>query len=128
MATKIEEASSPIVIDNGSGVVKAGFSGDDGPQCVFPSIVGFPRHQSIMIGLAEKDMYVGDDAQNKRGVLTLRYPIEHGIINDWDDMERIWEHTFFGELRVDPEDHPILLTEPPLNPKVTHRFLFLYLG
>jgi actin-related protein len=65
--------------------------------------------------MGNKDFYIGDEAQSKRGTIT--YPIEHGIITNWDFMEKIWHHTFFKELRVAPEDHPVLLTEVPLNPK-----------
>jgi len=109
-------SGTALVVDNGSGMVKAGFAGDDAPRAVFPSIVGRPLYKVIM-GTQAKEHYTGDEAIAIRGVLRLNYPIEHGIITSWDDMEKIWHHTFFSELRVSPEEHAVLLTEAPRNPK-----------
>ena len=105
-----EEKGVPVVIDNGSGMCKAGLSGDDAPRSSFPSIVGRPKYENIMVGM-NKEAYVGEEAQAKKGVLKLTYPIEHGIVNNWDDMKKIWHHCFYNELRVAPNEHPTLLTE-----------------
>ena len=77
-----------LVVDNGSGMCKAGFTGEDAPRSVFSSVVGRPRYyQEALVGV--KDFYVGDSAQEKHSLLTLKYPIERGIITNWDDMEKV---------------------------------------
>jgi actin len=106
-----------IVIDNGSGYTKAGFTGDDAPIAKFPCIVGRPKVESIMVGSDKKEVYIGEHAEAKRGILKLKYPIEHGIVEDWDDMKAIWDHTFKIGLRANPDEHKVLLTEAPMNPK-----------
>ena len=113
----LENESPPIVLDNGSGMCKAGFSGDDAPRAVFPCIVGTNKHDCAMIGVEENDIYIGDDAQSRRGILTITYPLEHGVVTNWDFMEKVWHHTFYNELRINPEEHPVMLTEAPMNPK-----------
>ncbi|KAL7086105.1 hypothetical protein ACP275_14G319300 [Erythranthe tilingii] len=105
---------SPLVIDNGTHMMKGGFAGDDAPRAVFSTAIGYPRHPIVT---GQKDIYVGDDAMHEMDVLTLKYPIERGVINNWDDMEKIWHHMFYNELRIAPEEHSVLLTEIPLNSK-----------
>ena len=114
----MDEEPMSVVIDNGSGFIKAGFSGDDAPRCIFPTIVGRPKcSNDTTFCISQKDAYVGDEVLPKRGILESRYPIEHGIITNWDDMEKIWHHTFYNELRVSPDEYCVFLTEAPLTPK-----------
>ncbi|EKG12053.1 Actin-like protein [Lasiodiplodia theobromae] len=109
--------NAPIVLDNGSGTIRAGFAGQDLPKCYFPSYVGRPKHVRALAGALEGDVFIGPRAQELRGLLKINYPLEHGIVTDWDDMERIWQYVYAEELKTVSEDHPVLLTEPPLNPR-----------
>uniref|UniRef100_A0A3Q3FTN5 Actin beta n=1 Tax=Labrus bergylta TaxID=56723 RepID=A0A3Q3FTN5_9LABR len=107
----MDDDIAALVVDNGSGMCKAGFAGDDAPRAVFPSIVGRPRHQGVMVGMGQKDSYVGDEAQSKRGILTLKYPIEHGIVTNWDDMEKVKTHTHTHTHTCRPNKHPAQLND-----------------
>ncbi|KAK6295087.1 hypothetical protein J4Q44_G00343130 [Coregonus suidteri] len=104
-----------IVLDTGSGLMKAGFADQDLPTTVFPNIIGLPKYEEIMNGILERETYIGHEAQHMRGVLALKYPMKNGIIRNWDEMEKIWHHTF-QQLHVEPDDHPVLLTEAAMNP------------
>jgi len=99
----------PIVIDLGSTMIKAGFAGEAAPRVVFPSVVGRSGSGS--------SVYVGEEAKQQLSFAALKHPIEHGIVTNWDDLREILRHTFEHELNVNPAEHPVLVTEPPLNPK-----------
>lgn len=116
MATT-QELNQPVVIDNGSGSIKAGFAGSDTPKLHFPAYVGRPKYVRAMAGgAAEGDIFVGDKARDLRGILRLNYPTQHGVTLDWKDMQNIWQYSY-EQLNVVQEEHPVLLTEPPLNPR-----------
>lgn len=104
-----------LILDNGSGSIKAGLSTDTQPQHIFPEIVGKPREQWKK--KYAKELYVGDDCLEGLNHMTVRHPIENGIIENFEDMEKLWEYTFFEKLDANPMRHPVILTEPPYNPK-----------
>ena len=108
-----------IVLDNGTGISKNGYSGEDQPRSVFPTVIGKPKYGHIMPEVKDysREWYIGEEAMELKGLMQLRFPIEHGIVDDWPSMERIWYYTFYTDLRVDPSEHPVLLTEAPLNPR-----------
>ncbi|XP_013143536.1 PREDICTED: alpha-centractin [Papilio polytes] len=110
--------NQPVVIDNGSGVIKAGFAGDQIPKCRFPNYIGRPKHVRVMAGALEGELFVGPRAEEHRGLLSIKYPMEHGIVTDWNDMERVWNYIYSkDQLSTFAEEHPVLLTEAPLNPR-----------
>ena len=107
----ISETSTAIVVDNGAGTIKAGFAGDFAPRCYFPTVIGKPKNQAIIVGGDNKENYVGHEAVQKRGVLKMSYPIEHGNITAWHDMIKVWHHCFYSELLAEIAEQPLLITE-----------------
>jgi len=103
-----------VIIDNGSGDCKIGLSTGEQPK-TFPEVIGKPR-KNWKSTLA-KDAYFGHEVIEHGDKLAVSYPLENGIIENFENMELLWEHVFIGELDVDPSRHPVLLTEPPYNPK-----------
>mmetsp|Transcript_4250 Transcript_4250/g.6926 ORF Transcript_4250/g.6926 Transcript_4250/m.6926 type:complete len:527 (+) Transcript_4250:112-1692(+) len=109
-----------VVIDIGGGVCKAGFASDERPFASFPSVVGTPRRhflKGILKHVRDERLHLGEDAVDARSELLLTRPIERGIITDWEAIAKIWHHTFYNQLRVEPENCNALLTEAPLNSK-----------
>ncbi|GME82103.1 unnamed protein product [Ambrosiozyma monospora] len=156
--------NQPIVIDNGSGTIRAGFAGDETPKINYSNVVGKPKYQRIMSSsINQNDKFIGSKAQSLRGLLKLQYPISHGVVTNWNNMETVWAQVFGGSssqptttttttttttgakeqksdsaqpteeqqqnqpqsslsvfgggLSIKPEQHPLLITEQPLNPR-----------
>ncbi|KTG04577.1 hypothetical protein cypCar_00043764, partial [Cyprinus carpio] len=101
---------------------KLGYAGNTEPQFIVPSCiaikesakVGDQAQRRMMKGVDDLDFFIGDEAIDKPNYAT-KWPIRHGIVEDWDLMERFMEQVIFKYLRAEPEDHYFLLTEPPLN-------------
>uniref|UniRef100_K7EXT3 Actin related protein T2 n=2 Tax=Pelodiscus sinensis TaxID=13735 RepID=K7EXT3_PELSI len=105
-----------VIFDNGSGLCKAGLSGEIGPRYIIPTVIGHHTTKLPLLGMAPKMCHVGEEAQHKRDVLSLKYPIERGIITSYDDMEKIWKHIYEHELGLKAFERPVLMTETSLNP------------
>ncbi|KAI9772990.1 MAG: Arp2/3 complex subunit, actin nucleation center [Geoglossum umbratile] len=111
-------AEAPIVLDGGTGFLKVGYAAQNFPEHQFPSIVGRPilRAEERSGDMIVKDIMCGDEAAAVRTMLQITYPMENGIVKRWDDMQHLWDHTFFEKMKVDTTGRKILLTEPPMNP------------
>mmetsp|Transcript_34639 Transcript_34639/g.42724 ORF Transcript_34639/g.42724 Transcript_34639/m.42724 type:complete len:192 (+) Transcript_34639:204-779(+) len=114
-------ASKVLVCDNGTGFVKVGYAGQNFPTSVFPSMVGRPQLRAEMESLEDtdlKDIMVGDQAAKVRFALDIKYPVENGIVQNWEDMEHLWHYTFYDKMKIEPSKHRIMLTEAPGNPLI----------
>jgi actin-related protein 2 len=153
-----------IVVDNGTGYVKAGYAGDNIPRKTFSSMVGRPTlraEEDFIEGVVLKvraraaagaarrrgarrciraapqtpaccpasalalpspqDIMVGDEAVANRRALEISYPLENGVVRNWEDMEHVWSYLFAEKLRTPTEGKRVLLTEAPMNPKENKR-------
>ncbi|EEA25648.1 Arp2/3 complex subunit, actin nucleation center [Talaromyces marneffei ATCC 18224] len=109
----------PIVLDGGTGFLKVGYAAQNFPEFQFPSIVGRPILRSEEQGESDivlKDIMCGDEAAAARSMLQISYPMENGIVKKWEDMQHLWNYTFYDKMKIDPTGRKILLTEPPMNP------------
>ncbi|KAA8906204.1 hypothetical protein DIURU_001146 [Diutina rugosa] len=106
----------------GTGFVKIGRAGTNFPDHTFPSIVGRPilraeeRNTLVPSDVEIKDIMCGDEAAKVRSLLEVSYPMENGIIKNWEDMEHLWDYSFYERLKQPTQGQKVLLTEPPMNP------------
>jgi len=113
-STEVTDSSDcAVIIDLGSGFIKAGLQTDPEPTAIIPSLVGRPRRR-YMEHFEGRPAFIGEEAIVQRHQLSFSYPIDHGHVDDWLEMEELWNHTFHRALNVKPADHPLLVTEPPL--------------
>ena len=71
-----------------------GIAGDDAPKAWFPTIVGRPKQPGQMIGMDQKDMYIGHEVTSKESLLNISRPIIDGMIENWEDTQKVWQHGF----------------------------------
>ncbi|XP_008062976.1 actin-related protein T1-like [Carlito syrichta] len=112
-----------VIFDNGSGLCKAGLSGEIRPRHVINSVVGHTKFNLSSARANQKKHFSGDEAPCTYEALCLHHPIKRGLITNWDDLQKLWEHLFEWELRIKPCQQPVLMTEPSWNPTETREKL-----
>jgi actin-related protein 3 len=108
----------PMVVDNGTGYTKMGYAANSEPSYIVPTLIAVPEGKQTTgkdSDIADLDFYIGDEAMEARRNYSIDYPIRQGIVDNWDNMEKFWHRCIFQYLRADPENHYMLLTEPPMN-------------
>lgn len=121
---------STVVIDNGTGYVKCGLSGQGFPSHLIPTLVGRPILRSYQLAGPVLDdetkaitkfklesIVLAERASENRKYLDISYPVDNGVIRQWDDMTSLWRYAFDQKLSIDPKNSRVLLTEPASNPK-----------
>ncbi|KAJ6248342.1 actin-7-related [Anaeramoeba flamelloides] len=106
-----------LFFDLGSSTIKVGFCGEDAPRAFFPTIVGSPKFVPLIVGVGQRDKFIGDEAQVRRGSLKLNKPIQRGIPVHWGYYEKLLHHTYYNELKVTPQEHLSYFSIHPRFPK-----------
>ena len=116
----MDDEHEALVIDIGTGSLKAGFCHDDAPKHLIPMVIGKPKNAGVLVGMDQKPFYIGDEALEKQQHLNLRYPVEKGRIKDKDSMEdvqNIIDNLVTHDKLIDLESYKVMVTEPPNNPR-----------
>jgi len=113
-----------VVLDNGTGYTKMGFAGNMEPQFIIPTAIAAKKVDVGTKGanLDDLEFYIGDEASDYSKTLGINYPVRKGQVDNWTQMEQVWQHSIFKYLRAEPEDHYFCITEPPLNPPENREF------
>ena len=106
-----------VIIDVGSGLIKVGFGGEDGPRNIVNSIVGIPKMAGLKVGMEQKERYIGEEAISNFEFMNFYSPIQRGEVVDWDKFETLMHYILYNEIEVVPEDISVLITETPLSSK-----------
>lgn len=117
------ELKESIIVDIGSGEIKAGFSGDEKPKLIFKNYIGVPKYKKVLRPFNKEsqeinDQYIGEDCDKYMGIVKLRYPVKHGIFSGEQDILSVFNYLYakLGISSEEAKEHPILVTEPLLNP------------
>ena len=125
MDGKIEYLKLPIIVDIGSGEVKAGFSGEEKPKTIFKNYFGEPKYKKVLRTFNKdnqelNEQYIGDDCEKYLGLIKLRFPVKHGVFEKEQDILSVFNYLYskLGINSQEIKEHPVLITEPLLNPNV----------
>ena len=123
MDEKPEYLKLPIIVDIGSGEVKAGFSGEENPKVIFKNYFGEPKYNKILRTFNNEsqelnEKFIGEDCDKYMGIIKLRFPVKHGIFQNDQDILSIFDYIYskLGISSQEIKEHPVLITEPLLNP------------
>ena len=112
----MEDDHEPLVIDIGTGALKAGFASEHAPKHLIPMVIGKPKSQGILVGMDQKEQYIGTEAIEKKKFLNMEYPVEKGRIKSVDEKQNIHhiiEYLLSEEMLIDQSEYKCMVTEPP---------------